>query len=77
MCVHWMACPLAIMTLVLLPLAASESSDFLTATEPQCSLSRSDALEQVLRLIQEEQSVTDIDSSEEQSVISTEPTRSW
>jgi len=61
--VRWIASPPAVIA-VLLSTAATESSDIPTATKSRCSLSSSDGLEQVLRLIQEEQSVTDIDSSE-------------
>jgi hypothetical protein len=55
MYVRWIACPLAIsMLLVLLTIAASESSGISTPTKPQCSLPSSDGLEKVLCLIQEE-----------------------
>ena len=62
--VRWIACPLAVITpLLLLPIATSESADIPTPTRSQCSLSGSYGMEKLLFLIQEEQSVTDSESA--------------
>ena len=62
--VRWITCPLAVITpLLLLPIAASESSDIPTPTGSQCSLPSSDDMEKLLCLIQEEQSATDSKSA--------------